>query len=192
MLSYVKGKVTDAGENTLVVECGGLGYELLVSRAAAAAAAIGSEVKLSVYLSVSETGVALYGFKDAAEKDMFLKLIGISGIGAKMAIGILSGMGVNDLIAAIARGDVKGLSGIKGVGKKTAERIALELRDKIGAEIADIGENIGIMPDKVPNEDAVLALMALGFNKNEAVSAVAKVHGEGLTTEQIVFMALKA
>lgn len=192
MLSYVKGKVTDAGESTLVVECGGLGYELLVSRAAAAAAAIGSEVKLPVYLSVSETGVALYGFKDAAEKDMFLKLIGISGIGAKMAIGILSGMGVNDLIAAIARGDVKGLSGIKGVGKKTAERIALELRDKIGAEIADIGENIGIMPDKVPDEDAVLALMALGFNKNEAVSAVAKVHGEGLTTEQIVFMALKA
>lgn len=192
MLSYVKGKVTDAGENTLVVECGGLGYELLVSRAAAGAAAIGSEVKLPVYLSVSETGVALYGFKDAAEKDMFLKLIGISGIGAKMAIGILSGMGVNDLIAAIARGDVKGLSGIKGVGKKTAERIALELRDKIGAEIADIGENIGVMPDKVPDEDAVLALMALGFNKNEAVSAVAKVHGEGLTTEQIVFMALKA
>lgn len=192
MLSYIKGKVTEAGENTLVVECGGLGYELLVSRAAAAAAAIGSEVKLPVYLSVSETGVALYGFKDAAEKDMFLKLIGISGIGAKMAIGILSGMGVNDLIAAIARGDVKGLSGIKGIGKKTAERIALELRDKIGAEIADMGEKVGVTPDIVPDEDAVLALMALGFNKNEAVSAVARVHGEGLTTEQIVFMALKA
>ena len=123
---------------------------------------------------------------------MFLKLIGISGIGAKMAIGILSGMGVNDLIAAIARGDVKGLSGIKGIGNKTAERIALELRDKIGAEIADMGEKIGVTPGIVPDEDAVLALMALGFNKNEAVSAVARVHGEGLTTEQIVFMALKA
>lgn len=192
MLSYIKGKVTEAGENTLVVECGGLGYELLVSRGAASAAAVGSEVKLPVYLSVSETGVALYGFKDAAEKDMFLKLIGISGIGAKMAIGILSGMGVNDLIAAIARGDVKGLSGIKGIGKKTAERITLELRDKIGAEIADMGEKVGVTPDIVPDEDAVLALMALGFNKNEAVSAVARVHGEGLTTEQIVFMALKA
>lgn len=192
MLSYIKGKVTEAGEITLVVECGGLGYELLVSRGAASAAAVGSEVKLPVYLSVSETGVALYGFKDAAEKDMFLKLIGISGIGAKMAIGILSGMGVNDLIAAIARSDVKGLSGIKGIGKKTAERIALELRDKIGAEIADMGEKVGVTPDIVPDEDAVLALMALGFNKNEAVSAVARVHGEGLTTEQIVFMALKA
>lgn len=192
MLSYIKGKVTEAGENTLVVECGGLGYELLVSRGAASAAAVGSEVKLPVYLSVSETGAALYGFKDAAEKDMFLKLIGISGIGAKMAIGILSGMGVNDLIAAIARGDVKGLSGIKGIGKKTAERIALELRDKIGAEIADMGEKVGVTPGIVPDEDAVLALMALGFNKNEAVSAVARVHGEGLTTEQIVFMALKA
>ena len=192
MLSYIKGKVTEAGENTLVVECGGLGYELLVSRGAASAAAVGSEVKLPVYLSVSETGVSLYGFKDAAEKDMFLKLIGISGIGAKMAIGILSGMGVNDLIAAIARSDVKGLSGIKGIGKKTAERIALELRDKIGAEIADMSEKVGVTPDIVPDEDAVLALMALGFNKNEAVSAVARVHGEGLTTEQIVFMALKA
>ena len=192
MLSYIKGKVTEAGGNTLVVECGGLGYELLVSRGAAGSAAVGSKVKLPVYLSVSETGVALYGFKDAAEKDMFLKLIGISGIGAKMAIGILSGMGVNDLIAAIARGDVKGLSGIKGIGKKTAERIALELRDKIGAEIADMGEKVGVTPDIVPDEDAVLALMALGFNKNEAVSAVARGHGEGLTTEQIVFMALKA
>ena len=192
MLSYIKGKVTEAGENTLVVECGGLGYELLVSRGAASAAAVGSEVKLPVYLSVSETGVALYGFKDAAEKDMFLKLIGISGIGAKMAIGILSGMGVNDMIAAIARRDEKNWAGIKGIGKKTAERIALELRDKIGAEIADMGEKVGVTPDIVPDEDAVLALMALGFNKNEAVSAVARVHGEGLTTEQIVFMALKA
>ena len=192
MLSYIKGKIADAGENTLVVECGGLGYEMTVSRAAAAGASIGDDVKLPVYLSVTENGVALYGFKDASEKDMFLKLINVSGIGAKMAIGILGGVGVNELIAAIAQGDIAALSSVKGVGKKTAERIVLELRDKIGAEIADIGEKCGIMPGVVPDEDAVLALIALGFNKNEAVAAVSRVNGKGLTTEQIVFMALKS
>lgn len=192
MLSYIKGKIADAGENTLVVECGGLGYEMTVSRAAAAGASIGDDVKLPVYLSVTENGVALYGFKDASEKDMFLKLINVSGIGAKMAIGILGGVGVNELIAAIAQGDIAALSSVKGVGKKTAERIVLELKDKIGAEIADIGEKCGIMPGIVPDEDAVLALIALGFNKNEAVAAVSRVNGKGLTTEQIVFMALKS
>ena len=192
MLSYIKGKIADAGENTLVVECGGLGYEMTVSRAAAAGASIGDDVKLPVYLSVTENGVALYGFKDASEKDMFLKLINVSGIGAKMAIGILGGVGVNELIAAIAQGDIAALSSVKGVCKKTAERIVLELKDKIGAEIADIGEKCGIMPGVVPDEDAVLALIALGFNKNEAVAAVSRVNGKGLTTEQIVFMALKS
>ena len=192
MLSYIKGKIADAGENTLVVECGGLGYEMTVSRAAAAGASIGDDVKLPVYLSVTENGVALYGFKDASEKDMFLKLINVSGIGAKMAIGILGGVGVNELIAAIAQGDIAALSSVRGVGKKTAERIVLELKDKIGAEIADIGEKCGIMPGVVPDEDAVLALIALGFNKNEAVAAVSRVNGKGLTTEQIVFMALKS
>ena len=178
MLSYIKGKIADAGENTLVVECGGLGYEMTVSRAAAAGASIGDDVKLPVYLSVTENGVALYGFKDASEKDMFLKLINVSGIGAKMAIGILGGVGVNELIAAIAQGDIAALSSVKGVGKKTAERIVLELKDKIGAEIADIGEKCGIMPGVVPDEDAVLALIALGFNKNEAVAAVSRVNGK--------------
>lgn len=192
MLRYIKGKVTESDESTLVVEAGSIGYELLVSLSALRSVRVGDDVKLPVYLHVTENGVTLFGFKDAAEKDMFLKLINVSGVGAKTAIGILGGMGVNDLIAAIARGDVAGLSKVKGIGKKTAERIALELRDKIGAEIAEIGQEIGIMPDVVPNEDAILALMSLGFNKNEAVAAVAKVHGDNLTTEQIVFMALKA
>lgn len=192
MLNYIKGRVTETGENVLVLEAGSIGYELIVSLSALRSVQTGDEIKMPVYLNVTENGITLFGFKDAAEKDMFLKLLAVSGIGAKMAIGILSGMSVNDLIAAIARGDVASLSKIKGIGKKTAERIALELRDKIGAEIADIGENVGIMSDVVPNEDAVLALMALGFNKNEAVSAVAKVNSEGLTTEQIVFMALKS
>lgn len=192
MLSYIKGKVTEMRESTLTVEAGGLGYELTVSGSALRSVTAGSDVKLPVYMSVSENGVALFGFKDKAEKDLFLKLTAVSGIGAKTAVGILSGIAANDLIAAVARGDTAMLAKVKGIGKKTAERIALELRDKIGAEIAEIGQNIGVMPDIIPNEEAVMALMSLGFNKNEAVAAVSKVRGEGLTTEQIVFMALKS
>lgn len=192
MIAYVKGRVTDIGVSTVTVESGGLGYELNVSFFCARACNAGEEVKLPAYLHVNDTGVTLYGFTDRAEKDMFLKLTSVSGVGAKMALAVLSGMTVTDLVASIARGDTGSIGKIKGIGKKTAERITLELRDKIAKEIKELDACGAPVSDIVPvDEEAVMALMALGFNKNEAIAAVGRVQGENLTPEQIVFKALK-
>lgn len=191
MIAYVKGKVTDVTANTVTVEAGGLGYELNVSAFCARSCSVGADVKLPTYLQANgETGVFLYGFVDRAEKDMFLRLQSVSGVGAKMALGVLSGMTPTDLIACIAHGDTAALSRVKGIGKKTAERIVFELRDKIAKEIQDLPTGVAVSVTAV-DEEAVMALMALGFNKNEAMAAVARVQGENMTPEQIVFKALK-
>ncbi len=190
MIAYVKGKVTDVTVNTVTVEAGGLGYELNVSAFCARACAVGADVKLPTFLQVGESGVFLYGFVDRAEKDMFLRLQSVGGVGAKMALGVLSGVTPTDLIACIAHGDTTALSRVKGIGKKTAERIVFELRDKIAKEIQELPTGVTV-PVAAVDEEAVMALMALGFNKNEAMAAVARVQGENMTPEQIVFKALK-
>lgn len=190
MIAYVKGKVTDVTVNTVTVEAGGLGYELNVSAFCARACAVGADVKLPTFLQAGETGVFLYGFVDRAEKDMFLRLQSVGGVGAKMALGVLSGVTPTDLIACIAHGDTTALSRVKGIGKKTAERIVFELRDKIAKEIQELPTGVAV-PVTAVDEEAVMALMALGFNKNEAMAAVARVQGENMTPEQIVFKALK-
>ena len=190
MIAYVKGKVTDVTVNTVTVEAGGLGYELNVSAFCARACAVGADVKLPTFLRVGESGVFLYGFVDRAEKDMFLRLLSVGGVGAKMALGVLSGVTPTDLIACIAHGDTTALSRVKGIGKKTAERIVFELRDKIAKEIQELPTGVTV-PVTAVDEEAVMALMALGFNKNEAMAAVARVQGENMTPEQIVFKALK-
>ena len=124
---------------------------------------------------------------------MFLKLIEISGVGPKLAISILGGMKLDALAIAIARGDYKLLSKIKGVGKKTAERIVLELKDKVSAdgeaEVVVTSETSNVAVSV--NEDAVVALMSLGFNRSQATMAVAGVQTDGMTLEQIVLSALK-
>lgn len=192
MIAYVKGKITEVGPASVTVEAGGIGYELNVSAFCAQACTVGNDAKLPAYLQVNDTGATLFGFADRAEKDMFLRLIGVGGVGAKMALAILGGSTPNDLIACIAKGDTAGLSRIKGIGKKTAERIVLELRDKIAKEIESLPDAFATSAAFVPvNEEAVMALMSLGFNKNEAAAAVAKVQGDNMTTEQIVFRALK-
>lgn len=192
MIAYVKGRVADIGSASVTVEAGGLGYELNVSSFCARACSVGDEVKLPAYLHVNDAGISLYGFADRSEKDMFLYLNSVSGVGAKMALAVLSGMTTTDLIACIAHGDTGSISRVKGIGKKTAERIVLELRDKIAKELVDLPGADGAISDIVPvDEEAVMALMALGFNKNEAIAAVSRVQGENLTPEQIVFRALK-
>ena len=147
------------------------------------------------YMAVREDGVSLYGFISLEEKSMFLKLISVSGVGPKMGITVLSGLSLADLVTKIATQDVKGLSKVKGLGKKTAERIILELREKIGCVDDDTGEvllfNSKPVEDKV-NQDAVLALMSLGFTKAESVEAVKRAQNSGETQiEKIIASALK-
>ena len=195
MIAYLKGNVLYAGENNLLVlENGGIGYEMTCSSAAFTRllAAKGGEVY--TYLAVREDGVSLYGFDSIAEKNMFLKLITVSGVGPKMGITVLSGMSLNDLAFAIAASDIKSLSKIKGLGKKTAERIVLELREAIG-EIGGAspvkGEN---QPAKLSGEgeDAIIALMGLGYNRSQASSSVqAAIEGGACGLENIIREALR-
>ena len=195
MYSYIKGKIAEIGESYIVVEAGGIGYELSVStNAMSEFASRDGEVKVYCYLSVREDGVSLFGFESKMEKSMFLKLVAVSGVGPKLALTVLGGMTTEQFAAAVIGSDIKALSKIKGVGKKTAERIALELRDKVSKdyEAVNTGEIVVHKPVSVDaNEDAVLALMTLGYSKQESEAAVLKVQKDGMTLEQLVYAALK-
>ena len=122
---------------------------------------------------------------------MFMRLISINGIGPKAAIGILSGLKLSELTFCIVNGDYKSLSSIKGIGKKTAERIILELKDKLDEELQEIDGSVSTSDASDLKNDAIDALVALGFNKQEAASAVKKVDSTGKTVEEIVMLALK-
>ncbi len=187
MIGYIKGNVLYIKDGVALIENNGIGYEVTCSKTAISCFTDKAEVY--TYLAVREDDVSLYGFASIQEKQMFLKLISVSGVGPKMGITILSGMNLNDLAVKIATNDVKGLSTIKGLGKKTAERIILELREKVSAEITDEPEEKG---EKPANEDAVFALMSLGFTKKECEGVVREAENSGITEiSAIVTYALK-
>ncbi len=191
MYNYIKGTLISADENTAVVEACGVGYELFVSSyTAERLGKIGNECKIYCYLNVQEDDMSLFGFADEIEKDFFKKLIGISGIGCKMAISILSSGSLSDIISAIAGSDAGKLSKIKGIGKKTAERIIVELHDKIapGTETALFQPTAVVLN---ANNEAIEALLSLGYTRQEAQIAVARCEKTGMSTEEIVLAALK-
>ena len=131
MLGFVSGKVVSIYEGTAVVENNGLGFELAVSSNTLDSLKTGADVKLFTYLQLREDGLTLFGFATVEEKEVFLKLISVSGIGPKVALSVLSGLKMSDLSSAIVTGDMAVLTSVKGLGKKTAERIVLELKDKV-------------------------------------------------------------
>ena len=180
----------------VLLENNGIGYEITCSASIYAKLVNQKEGEVYTYLSVSDQGANIYGFVSREEKAMFLKLISVSGVGPKMGITVLSGLSLPDLVTKIATQDVKGLSKVKGLGKKTAERIILELREKIGCVDADTGEVLLFNDkpvEKEVNQDAVVALMSLGFSKQESVSAVKKAQESGETQiEKIIGLALKS
>ena len=194
MIGYLKGNLLYAEDGVAVLDVNGVGYEVNCSGAAYKELINNRGGEVYVYTAVKEDGVSLYGFISKEEKKIFLKLISVSGVGPKMGIAVLSALTVDDLTFKIATGDVKGLSGVKGLGKKTAERIVLELRDKIGAVG---GENMPQVADAIldndETDDAVLALTGLGFTRAESVQAVKKAKAAGATTiEQTITFALKS
>ena len=197
MLNFIKGEAVEFGENTVVIDNGGIGYELTVSNVTVEKIKNGSRfVCLQCYMAVREDGISLYGFLTKEEKNMFLKLITISGVGPKAAIGILSGMEVYDLMRVIMASDIKALSKLKGVGKKTAERIVLELRGEIDAESREIMESAKAVGDDetldADSADAISALRSLGFTKAEATEAVKKAKPFAKTAEELVAKALRS
>lgn len=171
MIGYLKGRLVYRSDNVYVLETGGVGYEVCCSAEAGKRLIEGGGGEVYTYTSVREDGVSLYGFVSVEEKEMFLKLIGVSGIGPKLGVGILSGMNLAGLALAIATSDVKTLSKVKGCGKKTAERIVLELREKVAAAGAEEGVPAAAEVSDA-DEDAVIALMSLGFTRSESVGGV--------------------
>ncbi|PWM70261.1 MAG: Holliday junction branch migration protein RuvA [Bacillota bacterium] len=183
MIGYLKGKVLYREDNNILLENNGVGYEVCCSASAAQALVSAGGGEVYVYTAVRDDGVYLYGFLNPEEKSMFLKLVSVSGVGPKVGIGVLSGMSLSSLALAIATSDVKTLSKIKGLGKKTAERIVLELREKITADgkAEECDETISAAGEIPVDEDAVIALMGLGFNRNESVAGIRAAYDAGAT-----------
>lgn len=198
MISFLHGRLVEALPTQVVIDVQGIGYEALIPLSSYdKLPQPGNEVKLLTHLAVREDAHVLYGFMTGPERDLFRLLINtVSGIGPKIALNVLSGISVTAFRGAVATGDVKALSQISGVGKKTAERIVVELKDKIGAagawEAASAQRALSAEDQKV--NDAVLALMALGFKQIEAHDSVRKAQGAlggAATVEELVRACLK-
>ena len=173
MIGYLQGRLFESTPERILLDVGGVGYEVHIPlstyteiKRRAGEGAIG----LYVYTHLREGALELFGFYTAREKLLFEKLIAVGGIGPKLARVILSGMAADDLLASLAAGDLVRLSTIPGVGKKTAERMVLELKDKLRELMADLPER----PAAAPEDDLVLALVNLGYKANEAERAVSK------------------
>lgn len=170
MYNYLTGEIVSKAENLVVLENNGIGYEIYVSMTTLDALPyVGNVAKVYTFLNVREDEMSLYGFATIDEKNMFLRLTEVSGIGPKVALSILSGVRLSDLAIAIKNEDIKLLSTIKGIGKKTAERIVVELKDKIdlvGYDTIDNEKEESINESAI--DEATEALISLGVNKNEA------------------------
>ena len=187
MINYLVGEIVLKSENLVVLEVNGIGYELNVSMFTLDnLPQTGSVSRVFTYMHVREDEISLFGFSSIDEKNVFLKLISVSGIGPKVALAILSGIKLSDLMVAIKTGDVKLLSTVKGLGKKTAERIVLELKDKISV----VGFDSEVAGENIANEsiidEATEALIALGVNKNEAYRLARENSLNCETTEDII------
>ncbi len=193
MIGYIKGKVIDSKNGVVLLENNGIGYEITCSASVYQKLVNEGSGEVYTYLAVREDGVSLYGFINLEEKNMFLKLISVSGVGPKMGITVLSNMKLSDLALKIATSDVKGLSSIKGLGKKTAERIILELREKITEETNADVEDASVLSDvSEVDDDAVIALMSLGFSKSECVKAVKEAKQKGAKTiEEVIAYSIR-
>lgn len=198
MITFLRGKLVEALPTQATIEVNGVGYEVLIPLSSFDKLPLpGADVQVLTHLAIREDAHVLYGFMTAAERDLFRLLIHtVSGIGPKIALNVLSGMNPVALRGAVANGDVKALSQISGVGKKTAERIVVELRDKMGAagawEASSAQRALSDADQKV--NDAVLALMALGFKQpeaQEAIRASQAVLGPQASVEALVRASLK-
>lgn len=189
MIAYITGILKTKQEGAIVVECGGIGYEIFTSiNTLAGLPSQNEEVEIYTYLHVREDEMVLYGFSSLEEKQLFLKMISVSDIGPKKAMGILSGMKLSDLMIAIATGDTKSLSKVKGLGAKTSERLCLELKDKI-----NILGAVSYQDQEISSvvAQAIETLISLGVNKNNATDLVKSVAKDEYTLEELVTLALQ-
>jgi len=190
MIAFLSGKLLEKQASVAIVDVGGVGYEVTIPLSTFfELGEAGSDVSLRIYTHVREDAIQLYGFKSTRDRDLFLRLISVQGIGPKLAIGMLSGMNSDEMIAAIRTNNVLRIKSIPVVGQKTAERVVIELRDKI-VELS-AGDTTTAQPadaDGVPTDeafdDALSALVNLGYQKSAAEKAIRQAAQEG--TEQTV------
>ena len=200
MYAFIEGEVREKLNGSLTLLAGGVGYLLNCSNnTLMAAPALGEKMRCHTFLSVREDAMELFGFATREEKELFLQLTSVSGIGPKTALGLLGSMPLRDLNLAILLGDVNALSRAPGIGKKTAQRIALELKDKISqagisahADGGDPAAAAAVFTGADSASEAVEALIALGYSSTEARNAVSQVRGQAETPEDLIRLALRA
>ena len=177
MIGYLRGQITFKSPVYVLLECGGIGYQVFISLNTFSKIEDGEKCKLNTYLHVTENSHTLYGFTDELEKSLFIQLISVSGIGPSTARVALSSLSPEELQKAIVHGDVRTVQSIKGVGPKSAQRIILELKDKL-AKISNV-ESVSAPEGNRFKEEALSALVALGFNKNSAEKAIDNLLNSG-------------
>ena len=191
MYAFFRGKIALLRENYVVVDSAGVGYKIFVTTRFLQQTVPGSEETLFTHLVVREDELSLYGFFSEQEKEMFERLVSISGIGPKVALAILSFFTHGEIASAVFASDASAFTKVSGVGKKTAERIVLELKDKVQVGEAFAG-GMGVAEDaEMPANEAAQALVSLGYEKVDAVAAVQAVHALADTAEELIVLALK-
>lgn len=186
MIAFLTGKLLEKGANSVIVDVGGVGYEVSIPLSTFyEIGEVGDTVELRIYTNVREDAIQLFGFKTLREKELYLKLISVQGVGAKSGITMLSGMSADEIVTAIRTDNVAKLTAIPGVGRKTAERLVVELRDKVAdlASVVSAGASMaavaGVGTDGV-FDDALSALVNLGYQKNAAEKALQQVRQDGV------------
>jgi Holliday junction DNA helicase RuvA len=201
MIAHLSGTLLSKQATSVILDVAGVGYEVSIPLSTFYELEDpGSNVQLRIYTHVREDALQLYGFKTARERELFLRLISVSGIGPKLGITLLSGMSAEEMITSIRNNNLAKLTLIPGVGRKTAERLVMELRDKVAALAAGVDEDLGVTAEaaSVPTEDsmradALSALLNLGYQRNAAEKAVTAALGENdeVSVESILRASLR-
>jgi holliday junction DNA helicase RuvA len=199
MITFLRGILVDNLSSQVTLDVNGVGYEVIVPLSTLERLGkVGDTILILTHDHVREQEHTLYGFRTAEERDLFRLLIDrVTGVGPKLAMSVLGGMPVQDFKSAVVRGDIKAISRIKGVGTKTAERMVLELKDKIGVAAAWEAASASVKPSpsQARQTDAILALISLGYKQGEAakaVTAVIREQGEEIAVEDLVRGSLRA
>ncbi|RDC64659.1 Holliday junction branch migration protein RuvA [Adhaeribacter pallidiroseus] len=195
MIAYIDGKLTYKDPTFVIIEVGGVGYQIKISLNTYAGLTEGERCKLFTFLHIKEDAHTLYGFSELSEKNIFLHLISISGVGPNTGLMILSSLSVAEIQQAIVREDVPTIQRIKGIGVKTAQRLILELKDKLKKEVLLDQTNVSVTAHNTNQNEALSALITLGFARTVAektLDAIIKREGNHLTVEALIKLALKS
>ncbi|MFD2514723.1 Holliday junction branch migration protein RuvA [Pontibacter locisalis] len=195
MIAYIDGKLAHKDPTYVIIDVNGVGYQIRISLSTYSSLPAGERCKLHTFLSIKEDAHTLYGFTTAAEKEAFLHLISISGVGPNTGLMILSSLSVEEIQQAILREDVRTIQNVKGIGAKTAQRIILELKDKIKKEAMLSDSIVPAASHNTNRAEALSALVTLGFAKNVAektLDSIIKREGGNLSVEELIKFALKS